>query len=139
MTIPEIIKKKGSARTRINYQDGWYKELNQLLKLNDLFPEKESLIEITLKEAKEIVRILLQKRIAFSVEMMSFKEASEYTNLLFSGINETECRCFTNGRWMDYKQSCSFGFNAFTDSTFDGGVLISSRDTNFCFWIEEED
>lgn len=139
MNIPEIIKKRRYGRTRINYSNELYSNLNELLKLNGLFPEKDDLYKIDYKQAKNIVNSLLNYGVAYKEEFMSIQDAEEYTNYLFQYLDEEDCECFTNGEWDKYYKSNGFGFNNMTDSTLDGGVIVTSNDLHFCFWIEEED
>lgn len=139
MNIQEIIHKRRYGRTRINYSNELYENLNELLILNGLKAEQEGLIQINFKQAMKIVSSLLNYGVAYKEEYMSIETAEKYTKHLFEGFNEQNCKCFTNGEWDKYYESDGFGFHGLTDSTIDGGVLISSKDLHFCFWIEEED
>jgi len=139
MKIQEIIKKRRCGRTRINYVNELYGDINELLKLNGLSPEKESLIEIGYKQAKQIVVSLLNYGVAYKEEFMSTQLANEYADFLFEDLDELQSKCFTNGEWNKYYDTNGFGFNNLTNATFDGGVLVTTNDLHFCFWIEEED
>jgi hypothetical protein len=113
--------------------------MNELLKLNGLAPNKENLIRIEYQQAKKIVRSLLNFGVAYDEEYMPIQDAEEYTNYLFQNFVEENCECFANGEWDRYHESNGFGWNSMTESTFDGGVIITSSNLHFCFWIEEED
>lgn len=139
MNITEIINKRRYGRIRINYTNELYKDLNELLRLNGLQTENEGLIEIDLKHAKKIVSILLNFGLAYKEEFMPLEVAESYSNYLFAGFDDKHCKCYTNGEWDKFHESNEFGFYNLTDATIDAGVLVSSNDLHFCFWIEEED
>ena len=139
MKIQEIINKRRYGRIRINYVNELYSDINELLKLNGLLPEKENLIEIEYKQAKQIVVSLLNYGVAYKEEFMSIELANKYANFLFEDLDEINNKCFTNGEWNKYYETNDFGFNNLTESTFDGGVLVTTNNLHFCFWIEEED
>jgi hypothetical protein len=129
MKISEIINRRRYGRTRINYINELFNDINELLKINGLFPEKENLIEIEYNQAKQIVISLLNYGVAYKEEFMSTQLANEYANFLFEDLDETKYKCFTNGQWNKYYETNGFGFNNLTDATFDGGVLVT---TNYC-------
>jgi len=139
MKIQEIINKRRYGRTRINYTNELYNDINELLKLNGLLPEKENLIEIDYTQAKQIVISLLNYGVAYKEAFMSTELAKEYTNFLFEDLEEVNSKCFTNGEWNKYYETNGFGWNSLTKSTFDGGVLVTTDNLHFCFWIEGED
>lgn len=139
MKIPEIIYRRRYGRTRINFSNEWYDDLNELLVLNGLIPEKERLKNIEYSQAKNIVTFLLNRGVAYDEEFMPLEDAEKYTNYLFEDLAKDNCDCYTNGEWDKYRESNGFSWNNMTESTFDGGVLITSKYLHLCFWIEEED
>jgi len=138
MKIQEIINKRRYGRTRINYTNERFSDVDELLKINGLLPEKENLIEIDYSQAKLIVESLLNYGVAYKEEFMSTELAKEYTTFLFEDLKEVNSKCFTNGEWNKYHGTNGFGWNSLTKSTFDGGVLVTTDTLHFCFWIEEE-
>ncbi|MEO1419220.1 MAG: hypothetical protein AAFW00_28460 [Bacteroidota bacterium] len=140
MNIQEIIKRRSYGRTRIHYSNELIYDLDDLLKLNGLLPNKDDLLPIEFQKVKKIVSTLLNKGLAYPEEYMPIHEANEYSEYLLQGFKEMECQCFCNGAWDEYhKPSNGFGWNHMTNSTFDAGVIITSNDLHFCFWVEEED
>ncbi|MFT4761458.1 MAG: hypothetical protein ACI9XO_003658 [Paraglaciecola sp.] len=139
MRVSEILNRRRYGRTRINYINEWYGDLNELLALNGLVAEKERLKKVEFSQAMNIVTFLLNRGVAYDEEFMPLKDAAKYTKFLFEDLIADKCECYTNGDWDKYNETNGFGFHNMTESTFDGGVLVTSQYLHFCFWIEEED
>ena len=126
-------------RTRINYCSEYVYGLKELLGLFGLIQEEERLQEVTYSHAKNILRSLLNRGIAYNEEFMTLEQAENYTNYLLEDFAENNCKCFSNGEWDKYRKTNHFGYNSMTKCTFDGGLIVTSTSYHFCFWVEEED
>ena len=103
MKIPEIINRLRYGRTRINYINEWYEDLNELLLVNGLIPKKERLHKIKSTHAKKIVAFLLNRGVAYDEEFMPLEDVEKYTTFLFEDLLEDNCECFANGDWDKYR------------------------------------
>jgi hypothetical protein len=82
--------------------------------------------EVDEATARESVKRLLHRDLAYSAEVMPEREAARLTEDFFAQF-DLGSKYFTNN-------SCPV-----TDATFDEGVLVIGRQGCGCFWVEDED
>ncbi len=139
MNITNIIEKRDCGKLRICFSTNWEYPLKQLLSGFGLYPNEALLEEVSELQAQEIVETLLWKDLAYSGEIMPREDAKKYTTYFFASVVLAGGRFYTNALWHSYHGTSSFGFNPFTSSTFDGGVLIVEKNLAIAFWVENED
>ncbi|MGR5150122.1 hypothetical protein ACQKP8_26700 [Photobacterium alginatilyticum] len=113
--------------------------LSQVLSKAGLYSDIEKLVSIHEEGAKEIVKFLLWKDLAYGSEIMSKSDAEEYVNVIFSDLVPSDSKFYTNTTWNDYHDSNTLSFASFTDATFDCGVIAVSDGQVFIFWVQAED
>jgi hypothetical protein len=139
MNITEIIEKRDCGELRINFSPNWDYPINSLLSGFGLSPNEENLIEVTIEIACEIVEAILWRDLAYSCEIMPREEAKRYSEYLLCFMAPPESTFYTNAEWHKYHRASSFGFSAFTSSTFDGGILCVGKNSAMSIWVEDED
>lgn len=139
MNIAEIIEKRGCGELRINFSPKWNYPINSILSGFGLFPNEENLIEVTIEIACEIVEAILWRDLSYSGEIMPRGEAKRYSEYLVCSMAPPECTFYTNAEWHKYHGESSFGFNPFTSSTFDGGILCVGKNSAMSIWVKDED
>jgi hypothetical protein len=105
----------------------------------NLAPDPEGLSEIDDRAAIKIIEAILWKDLAYHAEIMPKEQAGEYARWFIENFSGPESRFFTNGDWNDYHQTVSNSWYAFTDATFDAGVIVVSPQYAICLWVEDED
>ena len=112
-------------------------DLDRVLAKFGLGASAGELTECTREQALGTLTQLLWKDMAYGAESMPETEAREMATQI---IVQHECatsRYFSNGAWYE---GHPVGWNAFTESTFDGGLIIAGADgLFFCVWFQDED
>ncbi|KAF3886106.1 MULTISPECIES: hypothetical protein [Nostocales] len=93
--------------------------------------------EISQEEAEQIISFIMTKDLAYSVELMSAREAQQISAkvlTLFTG----DCKYFTNASFVNNFSGMS-EWDSITESTFDTGVIIVSGDRIGMLWVQDED
>ena len=141
MAITEIAKarKCGQIRFHVVYQ--YPGDLNRILEMCHLKQEADSLLKIARDDAVGVLTCWLQRDAAYGTELMSADLARELAERFVKEFADKTSRFFTNGHWHDSQRPQSW--HPFTESVFDGGVLIESGRANdtrhVCIWFEDED
>ena len=101
----------------------------------------ENLWQIDLSQSIATLTNWLHKDAAYKKEIMSHQLAKQLATSFLNEFADSESRLFTNGNWFDSGDDQSW--EPFTDSVFDGGILIEGGTGNdsrhFCIWFEDED
>ena len=112
-------------------------DLNHVLAKFGLTADANLLEEFDRKTAVSILTRLLWKDMAYSRPAMSEVEANDMAESI---VREYECpasKYFSNCDWSNETHA---GFSTLTESTFDGGLIISRSDHRcFCIWFQDED
>ncbi|GAB1539852.1 hypothetical protein NUACC21_25200 [Scytonema sp. NUACC21] len=93
--------------------------------------------EISKEEAEQILKFIMIKDLAYSVELMTPQEAQQISSKLLS-IFTGNCKFFTNASFVDNYSGMS-EWDSITESTFDTGVIIVSPDRIGMLWVKDED
>lgn len=93
--------------------------------------------EITQEEAYKILIFVLNKDLAYSVELMSLEEAEEFANKVFNFFTGG-CKFFTNALFVD-NYSALGTWDSLTKATFDTGVVILGDRQIGIVWVKDED
>ena len=141
MAVTEISKARKCGQIRFHAVYQYPGDLNRILEMFNLKPKAESLLDITRKEAVEVLTCWLHRDAAYKTELMSADSARTLAERFVTEFADGTSRFFTNGRWYDSQRTQDW--QPMTDSTFDGGVLIESGTANdtrhVCIWFEDED
>jgi hypothetical protein len=92
--------------------------------------------EISESTARAIATHVLNKDLAYQVEVIPSDEARELVSQFFELCCTPDWRFFSNG---DFALKASSSWTPATESTFDTGVLIVAGDRSGCLWVEDED
>jgi hypothetical protein len=100
-----------------------------------LEPEPLLLFEHGRDAALSILTDLLHKDLVHDHQYMPLTDARDLANAVFEEHANASSRYFSNR-----KGPMRAGFNSFTKSTFDSGLIVSGDDGVFsCIWFEDED
>src|SRR4051794_29561361 len=141
MAATEIAKARNCGQVRVHAIHQYPVDLNRILAMCYLKPEAEKLLEIGRDEAVRVLICWLHSEAAYKTELMSADLASKLAEKFVDEFSDETSRFFTNGRWFDSQRPQNW--EPFTESIFDGGVLIESGRGNdsrhVCIWFEDED
>jgi hypothetical protein len=100
--------------------------------------------EIDKLAAREVIRSILHKDLAYSPEVMTETPAEELADRFLRQFG-SGTRYFTNGTWHVPAEvrangvACGPSWTPATLATFDAGVLAVGQERSGCLWIEDED
>ena len=141
MPITEIAKSRKCGQTSFHCIHQYPVALDQILVMCRLKPSADKLLEIGSEKATAVVAHWLHRDAAYNTELMSAESAHELAERFVQEFSDGTSRFFTNGRWFEPGRPQSW--EPFTDSVFDGGLLIASGTGNdtqhICIWFEDED
>jgi hypothetical protein len=98
--------------------------------------EWKDLKEIKQPEAQEILTLFLWKDAAYQMELMPLEQAKLLVASL--PIWTSAFSYFTNGNWKGHYDGMA-SWTAFTEASFDGGIIAASEPYAACYWFEDED
>ena len=141
MPVSEIAKARNCGILRFHSILQYPENLNETLERCALKPDAENLIEVDSKDAVATLAHWLAKDAAYGIALMSTAKAQDLALRFVSEFSDPKSRYFTNGHWFVSEKPNAW--HSFTDSIFDGGLLISSGEGNdtrlVCIWFEDED
>jgi hypothetical protein len=92
--------------------------------------------EISESTARAIAMHVLNKDLAYHVEVVPSNEAIELVAQFFELCYTPEWRFFSNG---DFSPKAGESWAPATEATIDTGVLIVGSNWSGCLWVEDED
>lgn len=141
MAVTDISKARKCGHVRFHRIYGYPVDLDRILTMCYLKPDAERLLEIGRDDAVRVLVCWLHRDAAYQTELMPFQRAQSLAASFVREYSDETSRFFTNGRWDDSTRPQSW--QPFTESVFDGGLLIESgrgNDTQHtCLWFEDED
>jgi len=141
MPLTEIAKARTCGQVRFSCIYQYPGDLNRILQMCGLKANSENLWQIDLSQSIATLTNWLHKDAAYKKEIMSHQLAKQLATSFLNEFADSESRLFTNGNWFDSGDDQSW--EPFTDSVFDGGILIEGGTGNdsrhFCIWFEDED
>jgi hypothetical protein len=98
-------------------------------------------LKIDRSQAEATLMHWLHREPAYDTVLMSVEKARDLADRFLREFADQTSRFFTNGPWFEARRPQSW--HPFTDSIFDGGLLIASGTGNetrhVCIWFEDED
>ena len=136
MTEPlSILSARNCGEIRYAVVTEFTGDLSRVLAKVGLLDEPTLLEEVDRGSAASLLKSLLWKDMAYSIELMPERQAEAIANDLIAQFGGTESRYFSNGN-----RATSNSWAPLTDSTFDSGLLIECvRGKYFCIWFQDED
>ncbi len=104
-----------------------------------LYPKPGCLREISLSAAREALKTILWKDLAYHSELLSESDATERASYLANLFSTTDTKYFTNGDWENYHRKNGLSFDSLTDAAFDAGVLFVNKEYAASIWVQDED
>lgn len=143
MAVTEMVQARKCGCINFHAIYGYPVDLNRVLLMCYLKPEADKLLEIGRKDAIEVLTGWLHCDAAYGKELMTLDFARELAEKFVREFADETSRFFTNGRCENGKPPQQH-WHPFTESVFDGGVLIESGKGTFtpqhiCIWFEDED
>jgi hypothetical protein len=100
--------------------------------------------QIEESSARDLVRLVLHRDLAYKSEIMAESRAAELTDRFFAQFGPG-ARFFTNGtfhegpRLLSDSASTGASWKPVTEATFDTGVLVVAPGRSGWLWVEDED
>ncbi|NMG22250.1 hypothetical protein [Brasilonema bromeliae] len=93
--------------------------------------------EVNQGEAQKILKFIMTKDLAYSVQLMSLEEAEKIVVKLFQ-IFPGNCKFFTNALFRNNYSGIS-AWDSITKATFDTGIIVVSERRIGILWVQDED
>lgn len=92
--------------------------------------------EVSSEVARASLICLLGTSFVGGLECMPRELAGELADAFLKDLEQDRSKFYSNGDWVNSPWS---SWNPFTDSVFDGGILIYGPQIAGCVWVEEDD
>lgn len=118
--------------------------LTELAREFNLRDDSACYTEIDKLAARDVIRLVLHKDLAYGSVVMPEDRAAELTDRFLEQFC-SDTRYFTNGTWHIPPEvrtdgvSCGPSWTPATLATFDAGVLAVGLKRSGCLWVEDED
>ena len=139
MKLSKIINDRSCGYFKVRCMNIDDASLDKLMEYFNLAPIPEYLEECDFDYAVEVVKTILWKDLAHSIELIKENEAKERAVYIVEQFYDENTSIYTNGGWADYHIKRSSDCYSLTESTFDAGVLFVGQKNAACVWVEDED
>jgi hypothetical protein len=136
-SVSEVIKRRHAGHMRVCVMTHYGGPQSEMLKRFGLAIDCQ-LVQIERHAAIEVLTRLLHRDFAYGVKLMPTTDAQGFALWLLEEFQAEENVFYTNGNWQADLESGS-SWTPCTESTFDGGVIATSRGLAACIWFEDED
>jgi hypothetical protein len=139
----DIVEEREQGRVQVGLSTASRPSLDALAREFGLSGDVSTLREIDAASARHLVRLVLERDLAYGAPLMDFDRASQLTDAFMEKFAGAHARFFTNGNLHEFHGdrlgTASASWSPMTSATFDTGVLVLGSESSGCLWVEDED
>ena len=139
MNIAKIISERKAGVMKIDTRHIYNPSLSFVLDAFGFTNKTDLLDECDVNYAKEVLKTILWRDLAYRSELITENEAISRSNYLINELSCLESKFFTNGDFKNYHNSSSCCFSSLTEATFCAALFIINTKHATCIIVEDED